>query len=264
MSADAEGFTEFEVSATLSDKVGQQLVSHTTRVSYGFGRAVTATDMVAPHEEASRLARELAERELEQQLAKVKAQRQQPPPPPAAAPQPAVPPPQQPPPAPAQAPVPAAPVPQQAAPQPQAVPAQGRPLSVGQKPRGAGQVRYVPSNVLSTDQFKEEIAAAIRAEGDNPDQFKLWDNRVGANGLESGNANWSVAGVKPVEGTPAHGQLGNRSAYWVDFDDNGAVTVKATKDYKQHLEVQQQVQAQLAQQQAAQQAPQAQQSPVPF
>lgn len=217
-----EGITSFEVSATYGDKVNGILVSQTTRLGYEFGRPVQSVDLVEPHAEASGLAYDLAQRDVEQRVAEIKAN--QPAPTIPAAPQPqtqaagaGAPPPQ----------VPQAPA---AAPAPS-----GDGWAVGQKPNGKGQIRYVTTNAMSTDAFRDAIAQAIAAAGYDPSSYLIYDNRVGDRGLEAGETNWSVANVKPAEGNPMADDPdfktdrgGTKSAFFVDFNADGSVKVKET------------------------------------
>lgn len=112
---------------------------------------------------------------------------------------------------------------------------------------------------MSTDVFKAKIAEAIRAQGDNPDLFAIYDERIGNRGIEGGNQNWSVASVKPSDQHPAKADSRfitdsgySKSVYFVDFQKDGSVSVKQSSDYQTWLEVQRQVAAQVAAQQGGQ------------
>ena len=240
---EGEGITGFTVEARATG----DYQSYATRLEYSFGRVVGNVDVVQPHEEMATFVSELAVDQLTKHLKRVEAEAAQrrtvgSQPQPQEAPQPAggsAPmaggagaPAQAPSPQPAPAPMTAPQQPPQQQPQPQPAP-QGLQWATGQRPQGKGTVRYVTSASMPTDQFKSEIAGAIRAVGDNPDQFVIFDNRIGQRGFESGAQNYSVAAVKPTQGSPLEQQLGSRSAYFVDFNDDGTIRVKASRDYEQ-------------------------------
>lgn len=233
-----EGYTGFEVNASFGDKVGQTLISHSTKVVYVFGREVGSVDLVEPHSKAAALAHELAKREVENRVAAFRQETGATVAPTPPAPQPAAPA------APAQAPAPV-PAPQQQAapapaPAPQAAPADGDPRQgVGQRPNGKGQIRFFTTAQLSSDDFKARIGQALQALGEDPAEFVIYDERTGNRGLESGGENFSTASVKPVDGTLAAEQAamktqrgGTKTAYYVDMEADGSVSLSASKDYK--------------------------------
>ena len=260
---EGEGITGFTVEARATG----DYQSYATRLEYSFGRVVGNVDVVQPHEEMATFVSELAVDQLTKHLKRVEAEAAQrrtvgSQPQPQEAPQPAggsapmaggagapaQAPSPQPAPAPMTAPQQAPPQPPQQQPQPQPAP-QGLQWATGQRPQGKGTVRYVTSASLPTDQLKTAVAAAIREAGDDPDKFAIFDNRVGERGFESGGLNYSVAAVKPKNDTPLAQQLGSRGVYFVDFNDDGTIRVKASRDYEQINAQQPQQQPQWLQQQ---------------
>lgn len=247
---EGEGITGFSVSAGAADDYGKHKTS--TVLHYQFGRPVSLIDLVVPHAEASDVVSELALDKLREHRARsaaevaqantpaAQAPQQQAPQPPPFTPQPAPPFTQPAPPAPMPQASPQWPQsppqqfpPQQApqpAPQPQ-VNAQAIPWATGAKQDGS-TLRFIPSNVIPTEQFQALIAQAIQQQGDDPNQFVIYDNRVGQYALEAGNPGWSVAAVKPAHGTPVHQALDKKSAYYVDFNDDGSVGVRPSREYE--------------------------------
>ena len=259
-----EGITGFSVEVAAS----AQHQSFRTSIEYSFGRPVKSTDMAVPHEQAAQYAQQLAVRELNRHLdrvdAEVKQKRQGGQPAPPQPPAQQAPPPQQQ--APAQPQGQSFPNAGAAAPQGMAGQGAGQAAApqwvTGQKPQGQGSHRFVGTASLDSQTFKTMIAQQLAAQGENPDAFAIYDNRPD---LEQGNPQWQVAAVKPVEGSPAAlnpamlTQQGKpKSAFFVDFQQDGSVALKATRDYEQHRQAQQ-----MAQQMAGQQQPAAPQAPAP-
>lgn len=223
---DGEGIVAFEVKEHASVKHKGDLIGNATSITYAFATPKAREDIVEAHALVSEAARRLAHREIEQSLAEHQNRQ------PAGA---------------AGSSTPASPGgPSQAAPanpQPQTQTVGEVQWAVGQRPKGKGELRYVTSASLPTDKFLGKIAAGVREHGDDPDDFNIYDNRVGDYGLESGNDNWSVAAVKPKDGTYAAGlpkmqtQKGNvKTAYYVDFNDDGSLWVRPSGDYQSILE----------------------------
>ncbi len=240
-----EGITGFVVKANASAKVGGDLVSNSTELIYQFGRTVGLVDVVAVHAEQQQAATEMAEQVVAQRVAEKRAEKGQeqaalaasyPTPTPTA-------------PAPAPAPVPAGTIP----------PFDAWPE--GQKPNGRGTVKYLPTSIVPTDMLRAKIAEGIRANGDNPDLFAIFDERIGDRGFENGGQNYMVASIKPTDDHPARQDARfttdkgyAKSLYYADFERDGSVKVKPTADYSTWLEVQRQVAAQVAAQTGGQPA----------
>lgn len=68
-----------------------------------------------------------------------------------------------------------------------------------------GTLLYRPTSVLSTDALKALISAGIEDAGYDPAGHVIFDERTGKYGIENGCEWWSVATVKPAEGTPGYG-----------------------------------------------------------
>lgn len=139
-------------------------------------------------------------------------------------------------PAPAQAPAPTAPV-APVAPAPAPTPTSHQPVQLqwaqGVKPNDHGNFKYLPTSVLPTSDFIDQAKAQLTSVGLNPDDVKVFDNRTGQYGLESGNKGYSPGVVKVNEGTPLAAAMGGQKKIVanVDFDyGDGSIRVKLTKD----------------------------------
>lgn len=120
-------------------------------------------------------------------------------------------------------------------------PAGGLPVQVGTSPKGQ-QVRYVPSSALPSKAFEDVIREQIAGLGFDPDDFAVFDNRVtreGAKfaGLEDGGQNYSVASVLARKDTAAS-QMIEKAAFYVDFNEDGTVKVKASPAAQAYLKAQ--------------------------
>lgn len=125
---------------------------------------------------------------------------------------------------------------------PQAAPAQQQQQVVwatGSNPRG-DTFEYRPTTNLPTETFKNVIKQRIAEAGEDPNHFAIFDERMGARGLEAGGSNYGPATVKTTTSHPAHAAMkqGNKvsAAFFVDFTKDGNVKVNATNKFKEALE----------------------------
>ena len=148
------------------------------------------------------------------------------------------------------------------APQPVAQPAPAQPGQLpwakATKPNGHGEFKYLPTSYLSQPDFIEQAKAQLPGLGVNPDEVKVFDNRTGNYGLESGNEGYSPGVVKVNDDSQlASAMQGKKILGNVDFDyATGAVQVRLTKD-GQSAQQAILIAQQLGGQQVAQQPPQA-------
>ena len=162
----------------------------------------------------------------------------------------------------AKRPVAAPQAPQAPAPQRAAAPApapQGQlQWAEGKKPNDHGTFKYLPSSVLPTDQFLDQAKGQLPGLGLSTEEVRVFDNRTGNYGLESGNASYSPGVVKVNDGTNLAAAMGDRKIVGnIDFNyATGAVEVRLTKDGKQALQAIQ-IAQQLGGQPVAQQPPSA-------
>lgn len=207
-----DGYIGFEVRASVS----KDYQSFATTLHYRYAAPVDALDLVEKHAEAAQKAAELAGDSISHLLAKSAT---------AAA---------------SATRAPAGADTSSAAPSggDAATPAGARTVLQGTKPRNSGTLNYVPTSDLSEQDFKTEIAQAIRAAGGDPDELAIFDNRKGKFGVEDGKESWSTASVLPKQDTHMASILGDKKkAYFVDFDANGKVSVKATDAYTQYKQM---------------------------
>ena len=61
---------------------------------------------------------------------------------------------------------------------------------------GDGQIRFISSNVYTTDQLKADVYAWISKQGIDANLFDVWDERTGPRGAEAGNPIGSVFNIK--------------------------------------------------------------------
>lgn len=209
----SEGITEFEVTVGRA----KDYQSTTSTIRYTFGRPVSLADYMVREAEVAGLAAELAERRVDQLVAQKQAEVQ-------------------------------AAVEQQTRtvtppPQPSQYATAGAAQVVAtwrtaSHPKGNGKVKYRPSSELSSDSLKAMVRAAIAETGANPDLHAVYDERVGAKGLEATNQGYRFCSVKPTDSNPAAAFCKNDKGYtdasfYVDFNDDGTVRVKQTDRYTQ-------------------------------
>lgn len=205
MSELEQGITEIEVAA----KPSQDYQGVETRIRYDFGRKVLSDDVVAVHAKLQEFVTGLAQKQLEHVLARSNAEKDA-----------------------------------EVARQSSTTTSDGD-TSAGvqwkqaSKPKG-GTLRYRPTSNLGQEAFKAMITEAIVDEGFDPEDHVIFDERTGKWGLESGNKRYSAATVKPAEDTAAYDELTNdgktKQSFFVDFEDDGTVSVNPTNLYKDALE----------------------------
>lgn len=206
MSEQEQGITEIEVAA----KPSQDYQGTETRIRYAFGRPVLSDDAVAVHAKLQEFVTGLAQKQLEHLVARKNAEADA-----------------------------------EVARQKSSTASTNGDTSDGvqwkqaSKPKG-GTLRYRPTSNLSQDAFKAMIAEAISDEGYDPEEHVIFDERTGKWGLESGNKRYSAASVKPAENTAAYAELTDgkktKQSFFVDFEDDGTVSVNATNLYTDALE----------------------------
>ena len=102
-------------------------------------------------------------------------------------------------------------------------------LPTGKRPNGRGTFSYPPTSALSTEQLQERVREEIGKAGWNPQDWVVWDERIGANGLENGGERYSFASVKAANESAYTAALGNRQAFRVDLNDQNKIVVAPTK-----------------------------------
>lgn len=220
-----EGFTTFETSHTVGDKVDQKLLSVTVRATYSFGRTVDMESMQAPLASAQQFVEARAVAKMDEVMERERAQQR-------AAPNPYVGNVTSTQPAPPVHPVPAAPA---AAPPDFSPGGAAVHLRVG---RGKGQNKdlyFLPTTVMPTEALKQRVANVIREHGLDANHFVVFDNRPGDKGLEAGQPNYSVARVVAGQDGPFAQQLGNKTAFFIDFTREGALKVTPSNEMQTML-----------------------------
>jgi len=61
---------------------------------------------------------------------------------------------------------------------------------------GDGQIRFIASNVYTSDMMKSDVAKWISTQGIDASLFDIWDERTGPRGAEAGNPIGSVFNIK--------------------------------------------------------------------
>lgn len=69
---------------------------------------------------------------------------------------------------------------------------------------GDGELRFISTASMPTEQMEADVATWLRNNGLNPDAFKMFDNRVGPRGLEAGQSAGCVAAVKVARDAEAY------------------------------------------------------------
>lgn len=105
------------------------------------------------------------------------------------------------------------------------------------RPQDKGYFYYRPSRNLSSSALREMVETELNQIGDSAENFDIYDDRVGKYGIESGNLKYQVGTVKPKEGTELAAHLKTkqgkpRAAYVVDFKDDGSVQLTETQQAK--------------------------------
>jgi hypothetical protein len=106
----------------------------------------------------------------------------------------------------------------------------------GKKPKG-GDIRYIGSDVVSSEDFRKMVEAKLPDVGLNPAEVTVFDDRVGNYGLESGNEQYSAGKIKVKDDAPlAQAMQGKKIVGSADFNNDGSVYVSLSKDAKAALQ----------------------------
>jgi len=101
---------------------------------------------------------------------------------------------------------------------------------------GDGDLRYLTTASYPTEQMEADVAAWLTGQGLNPAGFKVWDNRPGPRGLESGTPQGSVANIKInkdlVDNNFVPDEFGKVPAARVKFNNNGSLYIWFTKEFE--------------------------------
>jgi hypothetical protein len=110
---------------------------------------------------------------------------------------------------------------------------------IGQKPNSAGTFKYLPTSVVSREEFISKATGCLAELGINPSDVNIYDDRTGDRGLESGGQSYTAGKVKvKPDTTLAEMMQGKTILAGVDFTDNGGVKVVPSREGKTALAAQ--------------------------
>jgi hypothetical protein len=101
------------------------------------------------------------------------------------------------------------------------------------KPNGAGTFKYLPSSVISKQDFIAKATAKAQEMGIPVTEVTVFDDRDGAQGIESGGSQYSAGKIKvKPDSTLAMAMQGKSILASVDFVAGGDVKVALSRDGK--------------------------------
>jgi hypothetical protein len=102
---------------------------------------------------------------------------------------------------------------------------------------GDGQIRFISSEVYSSDQLKADVYAWITKQGIDANLFDVWDERTGPRGAEAGNPIGSVFNIK-VKKDEQHrvpDDFHRNAAGRGKFNNDGSIYPYWSKDFEAFL-----------------------------
>lgn len=111
---------------------------------------------------------------------------------------------------------------------------------IANKPEGRGSFRYLPSSVVTESEFVSRAKQKVPALGFDVDEIVVFDDRIGARGLESGGEHYCAGKVKArADSRLAAAMQGKSIVANVDFDETGEIRVTPSRDGKAALQAMQ-------------------------
>jgi hypothetical protein len=104
---------------------------------------------------------------------------------------------------------------------------------IAHKPNGAGSFRYLPTSVVSRDQFLEMAKAKLPDLGLSEDVVNIFDDRTGDRGVENGGQSYTAGKIKAKPDTAlAAAMQGKTIVANIDFAPGGDLKLSLSRDGK--------------------------------
>lgn len=101
------------------------------------------------------------------------------------------------------------------------------------KPNGAGSFRFLPTSVVSKQDFIRMAEAKLPELGIDPEQAVVFDDRGGDRGIEAGEKYYCAGKVKARRDSQLESIMDGKSIVAnIDFDDDGTLKVSLSRDGK--------------------------------
>jgi len=101
------------------------------------------------------------------------------------------------------------------------------------KPNGAGNFKFLPTSVVSKQDFISMAEAKLPALGIDPEQVVVFDDRGGDRGIEAGEKYYCAGKVKARRDSQLESIMDGKSIVAnIDFDNDGSLKVSLSRDGK--------------------------------
>ncbi len=101
------------------------------------------------------------------------------------------------------------------------------------KPNGAGNFKFLPTSVVSKQDFISMAEAKLPALGIDPEQVVVFDDRGGDRGIEVGEKYYCAGKVKARRDSQLESIMDGKSIVAnIDFDNDGSLKVSLSRDGK--------------------------------
>jgi len=116
---------------------------------------------------------------------------------------------------------------------PIAAPAGGDNWKQAIKPNGAGNFRFLPTSVVSKQDFISMAESKLPELGIDPEQVVVFDDRGGDRGIEAGEKYYCAGKVKARRDSQLESIMDGKSIVAnIDFDNDGSLKVSLSRDGK--------------------------------
>lgn len=101
------------------------------------------------------------------------------------------------------------------------------------KPNGAGTFRFIPTSIVSKQDFIKMAEAQLPELGLDPEQVVVFDDRGGDRGIEAGEKYYCAGKVKARKDSQLESIMDGKSIVAnIDFDDDGSLKMSLSRDGK--------------------------------
>jgi len=101
------------------------------------------------------------------------------------------------------------------------------------KPNGAGNFKFLPTSVVSKQEFIQMAEAKLPELGLDPEQVVVFDDRGGDRGIEAGEKYYCAGKVKARRDSQLESIMdGKNIVANIDFDNDGSLKVSLSRDGK--------------------------------